>query len=888
MNDQGRAYSFGGSCASQGQWVQIALDGNRKIQGILGQLKDNPDCRGLGETLRALTEQTQKTFSEDQFNNKSNRLSNLPNEIRALRGFVSSNSTLRNDVFKLLMDRGIEGAMLAAEVGAKTPGSVDGKDLFSFGERSRRAGLSGLDLIEGVANHLPRLEQCLINPDYTGQVLAGAIQMVASFVNIGPSFSQRVSNLISKVMTTMNDRKYTSALRKLKEAEFMTSVRCLLETTSEAYCAALDAKNLFTEMNRSMMVRSFQSKERHDSNSRPAEAQPLRNKDGFVLDDPFQGFYLLINQVPIVTAWLQKIQIGVEPRLDQDASFQGSVINTVSSHLQKVKSIQGSFNKEFRNLELRQTPEARKAQIIQMLRALVSEIGYASGQNFFLISKQDMAIPFFLVTGKDDVPDQVAGKVMPTISWETYMIDGSKYRAIPGFEDPIALAHTIRSNLDKLIAAAQREADAYYSEWFIVDKAALVNEARTSYRYTVVESLQHILGYLANLRYKIERHGGDSGIIPMIAETQTRIVRVLDAFKELKTMRVPYTDLDEETLSAMKEKHDRVVNTVFEQFNVMLQRSGYIGNRLSLFVYHDYTLMLKRGVDFSRFREELFYATGQSILDRMVQLYSDNPAHMRADIEDALILNKRNIEAVEEIFKHSLVAYAAKLKMQADGKRATFWNIYFDSLKRAITDAFVSGPELDYGRINRRWFGTTQSQRETPAVGALRRYLYPFLAGPIVADRVLKYPDLYPNINWWNSSATQSSSPGSPGNPEMASLARLCVQSLAFNDWKMLLPFCDGLKLYPYFIGDAQEYEALQNQMPDEVRNTMARITMDYNARAVEYLGDTTKSVQDRERFNHSSRICAFRDWGRRSFVVWQTILMEKNPLFNADGQRTR
>lgn len=859
-------YAFQSACAGQGLWTDTALAGARKIEGIVRNLKDDPNCTGLGTTLRELVQKTNEFYANKPINDKANQLSNLPEEMRALRGLVSSSRVMQNDIFKLLMQRGIQGAVLAAEVGANPLGSVDGQNIIPLIDRVGRTSRVGLDMIDSVSKHLPKIDECLASPDYQGQLFAGMIQMTAAFVSSGPNFTQRVAEVVSNLTTRIRERKYTAITRKIKEMEFMTSVNCLVEAVSESYCTTNDTIKLFNETIAEMQIRPATNQDR-------IAAPNSVNRSGFVVENPFAGYYLLIHQVPTVTNWIQKVLIGNEPQTNQDAAFQTNILNDINNYLNLLKGVQGTYNINLKIIEQLDDANMKRNQIVKLIESLHQQItnatfGQGGGLNFFTQSIQDRFMPFYLLEGKAYEPDEVAGKKQGIVqTWQMYVIDGGKFAKIPGFADPASLAKNIKVNLDSLIAQATVAATKHFNNWFIVDKAALVVNSDNSPRLSVYDSLRHIYTYLENLRVKMERNN-ENKVVNAIAETQTRIYRVLDSYKRVENLKVGKPPLSDAKLKEIFDAYTHVVLTTFNEFNVLLQRSGYIANRMAEFVAKDYTVMLKKGTDFTPFRQELFFATGQGMIEQMIQMYGKNPADMLADMHKAARLTKNNIEVVEQLVRRPLIAEMSVQKMIADGKTPTSRSIYWDSVKRAFDDQFRGGPEIDYGRANRR--GNSQMEREAPVLGFLRRKVYPVLFPFSVYDRMKANPDQYPD---YTSPIPESNSPDDEFGSVKFNLTRLCIQTLAFNDWKAFIPFCNGVILYPFVhIEDKTPYANLkpaQQEMIDKIK-------VAYNQKAVEHMGNP--DLQKRAALNHTARICAYRDWRRRSYVLWQIMRMEQNP----------
>lgn len=874
-------YSFQSSCSGKGMWTDAALEGSRKLYAIVNNIKNDPNCQGVGTALKELVAKTDEMMKDQPgWSDKSSQLSNIPEEMRALRGLVTSSSVMQEDIFKLLMNRGLKGAMLAAEVGASPAGSVDGTNLIPLAERTRRSSVAGLNLIDALTKQLPSLDGCLSNPDLSGQVFAGMIQMAAAFVSSQPGATRRTAEVVSNLATMVRQRKYSGIARKIKEAEFMTSVTCLIEAVSENYCATNDAIKLFDEMNQEMSARAATNRELREKSNQ-------LNREGLVVQNPFAGYYLMIQEVPIVTNWIQKVLIGSEPQTNQDAKFQTDILNDMNTYLMLLKTVQGTYNINLKTLETIADPQQKRYQIMTMMEQLNAQLtmetfakGGGGGLNFFTQVVKEPMIPFFLLEGRAYVPPEVSGLTqgLQAVEWPLYVLDGGRFGKIPGFSDPTQLVKQIKINLDTLIVQATIAANRHFNNFFIVDKASLVVESDNAVRLSVFDSLRNIYKYLANLALKVEKNG-EYKALPAIRETQTRIMRVLESYRKLDQIRAPKVPMTDEQIKVISEAYSSVLLTVFEEFNIRLQRSGYLAERMSQFVTKDYTMMLKSGFDFSPFRKELFYYTGQGMLDRMVQLYSSNPADTQADMMNAASLTKKSIARVEELIARPLRAEMAQMDMITRGVKPTAWNIKLDSYARAYADAFKGAPELDNGKMTRR--GKSQMEKEEPVRGFLRRRVYSWIFPTIpatVLDRVWSLSEQYPTSL---PADFESVSLDDEHGSVAFNLTKLCVQSLAFNDWKAFIPFCEGRVLYPFYHNERRTPFAKLDRTQQEITS---RVMVNYNAKGVQHLGEALTDLAERERtamreaLNNSARICAYRDWRRRGYVSWQVMKMEQNP----------
>src|SRR5690606_3209318 len=144
----------------------------------------------------------------------------------------------------------------------------------------------------------------------------------------------------------------------------------------------------------------------------------------------------------------------------------------------------GDYNSKVITVNALPSLEQKKQAVLNLLITVADRMIQVRGGdqvNFFLMAKTGIKIPFFLI-GMDTVPDNVTGLAMPIMSYDMWLT--SRIDSIPAFNDPIALAETIRTNMNIMIREANVAAIEYFNRWYIVDKAALVNESITDVNYT--------------------------------------------------------------------------------------------------------------------------------------------------------------------------------------------------------------------------------------------------------------------------------------------------------------------------------------------------------------------------------------------------------------------
>jgi len=819
----GSPYSFGGSCGSQGVWTQNALAATQNLRKITLQLRDDANCKNLGvATQTALDELQGQLKNVSDSPQRSTRLSQIPAEIEALRTFATSNPEMKTRVMKMMMSRSIEGATLSAQVGASdasNPAISMANGLEDFGSRIQRSTTTGINILNKVIDTLPQLDQCLVDggKQSLGNFIASTIQVATAFAGSGQdSTGSQMAKLVSKISNVIREKRFSKVLRKLNQQEFLASMSCLLEVTSESYCQARDAMGLFKAGMSDLNWRQEKGK--------TVEAQ-----------NPFLGYYVLNTHIPNITKWMQKVQIGVDPKLPTDADFQNKIQQEVVDFYKSFKTLLGHYNAALLTIKQLPTVEAKQNAVITLVKTISdSMIGnvMSNQTNFFTMNKTALKIPFFLI-GLDEVPSQVAGKatgLMPISSDAWLQANYQNYNLLPQFKDPEALAETVGRNMQVIAREANASVIKYFSNWYIVDKQALVDEALTDVNYTVKDSLKVVHDYLSVVKTRMET-SSDASVVSTLMDTQNRIAIVLSKFTEVEktgkmfAMKGDAANLTEDDISAAANAAKDLINTAFEQFNVMQSRSGFLANRLVNFVYLDYIQLLKSGNTFNEKQREIFIQAGMAALDRMLQMYNGNPANIQADLNMALKINKGNIEALEALLKDNVIQQIAELKMVEEGRNTSRFSTMIDSGRRLMKDMF---------RDKYR-----------------RRNVWNFAPGPGDTLSTLGYyfshSDRYPLSGGINNS------PESEFQESAYLHAQMCVQSLAFVDQSALAPLCKNTVLKSPF-KDVQGYD------------------MSYKERLKSHLNDTGVSPQMRNSLNHSERICAFRDFNRKNMVLFMSV----------------
>lgn len=836
-------YHFAGQCGTQGSWTAAALEQTGALRNYITKVKDDPNCKVLGTTIQnTLTQVEQELSTMKSAGAPEVARSNLPAEIGALSDFAHSTTENRPEVLQVLTKKLVEQSVVSNQGGGHDNPDASIQELAALRQRASRAGVAGLTMLNGTLDSLPKVQECLADNNAFGHFLAGTIKLVGAFAssNQDPS-GTALATAVSKITNYAREAKYEKALAKLGQNEFMAALACLLEVTSESYCTARDGKIVFDDMmSRSQVVAGEDGK----LVLQTKDVSP--GTDGGDRDHPLEGYYVLTQNVPQITNWLQTIQIGVEPRMPTDSIQKGNVLMEITQYYTSVFNLQGTYNsglatlKEYKNLAEKQN------QVLNMvldLAALMTDHGRGNMQNFFTIAYQDIAIPFMLLGM--DIPDAVKGTQVSGSGYQqtpaAYL--KANYLSMTMFQTPDVLADTIKVNMDRIINLADASALAYYNKWFVIDKVAIVDRAIVGHLYNVRESLIEVRSYLNRLADRIQKFDGDQIMLVGVRDTITRTDKVLATFDALDQYAHGLTNLSNtdavsgETLRLSEE----LIREVYEQYFVMLAKSGFLANRMSDFVQYDFNLMQRSGVDLTPYLEEVYLATGRSMVNNILSMSAGSPANVNQDLAMALRVNKGNIEAIETALGTSYLYQVGFLQHIVLGYR------------------HLSPASMDFV-LNR--YGKTFPIDAVP--GNFNNPLWLFTESvsgelfsiPNIVTPVQEIANLVGLGDSLGAIPPQTLSPDDEFHSAERIKDQLCIQTLAFNNLNPFWRLCKTAELkspFPYPTPD------LRSNLPNPLAGTLD----------VKYKEKAWEHYDDNRELNHSLRICGLRDFNRKNLVLY-------------------
>ncbi len=834
-NAKAGVYSFGGACASLGSWSQAALTQTQTIIQVVETLKDDPNCKGIESIIPKIRMAQEELDGAPGESQRTDRIESIPTEVSALRNFAVSSPELKDDVLSLLASRTMEGASLAAEAGpgvagaglaAAGPAGAIAAGVSQLQAKVRRASLTGIEMLNQALAVLPSFDRCLVGRPSQGLAMLGAaVKVSAAFASSEDGVASKIGDTIANLVTMLRNRKFTKVLANLDETQFWMSLSCLMETTAQSYCAARDART----------VLNYGMSQLQNSGAPGTEGNPL------------EGYYVLTRDIPSVSEWLQKIQFGITPKLSSDAAFKNRVWGDVTSLITEVNGLRGLYSEHMLTYATLQDTTSKQASLMKLIRNVTGKLlgnieASEHSLNFFTMTIIEELIPFKLI-GLASIPPECAsndeGKfIMP---WDVWMQNGGKFQ--PQFADPDGLAKIIGQNLEELIGSALTKASLYFQQRMIVDMPNLVSESVTSQTYTVVQSLIQIEKYLAGLEKKIISSNGDLILIPNIRNTRGRILKVLKSYQAVRDV---VTKLPEDPEAAgtleeeIKEAYKKIIESAYEQFNILLQKDTFLATRLSTFIHYDYAMRIKKGEDMSRYEEDVLKVSGKDLLNRILQINNTNPTMAMNDLAAAQVVNKRNLRDIEQLFKDSLYPVIQELDGIVKGYNPKDLGRQMKNAGETFRDSFrhasngVTNPfQLGLGYL---WaWGQTFDTHRRQILPSARSFLF---------------SAYFPMWNFSGHTKAFARADDEFGSYDQFR-AKLCTQTLAFEDRKYFAQVCKGSTLKSAF----------------DIAGTPKAAKFELDVPYDRYLNDNT-------RFNpvKSDSICAFQNYARRNLVYWMTL----------------
>lgn len=834
---QAGIYSLGGNCPTQGAWTQMALQQSQNIAQAIQQLKDNPKCKGIENVLLNLQSaqrdlQTLASGSEVQ---RESQLEAFPGEFQSLKHAITEGGRHNAGAESMLLNRTLKAASVSADLNDNSTPAFGTKFSLSNLVGSKQALTvlfnkikapteKGLDMISGVMQKLPEYDECLIGHPRQGlAILSGAVKTAAAYSAAGEGVGDKLGNTIIHFASMARDRKFTQALRQVDETEFWFSVSCLLESAAKNYCEAENAQEIL----------------KYTKDQYIATAKKNR-PDMINLDNPLEGYYLMVRDLPNIQQWLQKVQFGAKPRLKSDALQKTRIWQQVTDLTNKTNEVEGYFSEQMMLLNELPDLSSKQNQLFATLESLVTSLSGAGGDiqtsdsaMFFSNTVNSAYLPFFLI-GRDSIPPECRansdGKFpMP---WSDYLKSSNNGNYVAEFSDPAKLASVMESKMRWVLEEAGKKASKYFRERLIVDSADLVNQTMSNQYLTVQKSLQNVVNYLTRFEKRLlnSKNPDDIDMLPSVRETRVKVLRVLRSYADLRALATqmassPSKVSDTDISPRVRDASRKVIDTAFDEFNIWMQKDSFLTGRLSTMIQKDFQMKIKQGLNMSAYQQDIMTITQQHLLDKLISVHGVNPTNSQDDLHQAQVINRRNLNVLQEVFGDTLYRMVVEMKAVADGKGEA-------GVRRALDEKFKA--ERKTARLAWRYMPTVFPYPGTNLLGWLT-------AGFAVRER---HRDL-----WYQSGNLNKVSGNDTRFGSFAAVqAKFCAQSLAFQNRDFYRDICKGTTMKSYY---------------SDIAKTSLDLVYDQYLPA----GMSLKIRNDPEKT--SEAICAVSRYNTRNLVQW-------------------
>lgn len=842
-NADAGAYHFGGSCVSQGAWTRSAFEFGRHIREAVEQVADDPNCKGLARAFTQIPmpkdDPPPNGQREDQDARPENAEANNAN-LAAVNGVLRSDPNSRPDLLAQLM-----GSLLARSGWEFLYG---GDQHQKDRQRYIRATLSGLN---NLFSNLPSYSRCLINsPAAATTLISGAVRTLAAFAGSGETNLSGLGETIRHFTDFLRDQRTANVLATLDQAELSMAISCLAETASENYCKVKDAYEL------------LKYAEAMKSNVR---LQSASNKDQNL--NPTEGYFIISREIPIVTSWMQRVLIGVRPRMLSDASFKNKVLDNINDFLQAQNLAYGSYSQAALRYKALTDDQARKnllydeiAELDEILVGVKYHYGGVRGDvNFVDQAIQRIRVPYFLI-GIEELPPEVLpnkdGKVVME-KW-AYILNGGKY--LEQFNDPDHLLETIGKQLDVMLNKASKNASAYFQQQLIVDMPNLVDQALVSPTISVYEALVHIDDYLTKLIERAESSDSELelGILPNMVRTRSNAETVIEKFHALfKASRAQVDRLKSTSGPERSEVRKQieqaflrdeykdllgdVISALYVTFNMMLQRDTFLLNRMTTYVNYDYSYYVRNPDLMTKYQRDLLIVSANDLLGLLASAYESNPSAVALDLQGAQTINLVNLRALELFFRDKMMHSIARFKLIAEGYGDSYFTQKWDSIRRWWRDS-----QLDTEKLYSSLIWTDPYVVADPIALIYRWIMNPEryrVTGPIFEQATIERDDMYGSVDQVK--------------------AKLCLQTLSYSNYYEYHYLCHGSVLKSWILDPAEGRPLEQNYESLYRTYAIAAIRGQHASR------DSEEFRHQQELFDNN--VCAVRDYRRRNFVEWLT-----------------
>lgn len=795
----------GGLCQSQGSWLQSALTQSSLISDAINALRNDPACKALVDALERSPKVDPNSVAGAGQSDMTS-YANLTRELSALADYMKPSRVNPNAgveagpgaltdqrfqqlVYQVVFNKSYDSIKnLAAEPefvnmsAGQTSAVADvSQRVRAFMKKSEDVANLTMATAKNIVAALPESKLCLHNrPSESAAIFSSVVHASASLLTGGRV--NGVGEFLGALITYNREMDYINQLLPLERERFNSSVSCLVESTSEAYCAMEDGEDAL----------DFLKASSGNTGKKELLNQIIKNNEADPVANPLAGLVILMRDVPTIQGWMQKVLFGIEPRISVEATMKNSYWQSFVGFLTSVNKLKADFrDKEQLYLnDAAKKDKIGKLSLIQEIHGQIfsnmvggsSMLGGGGDMNFYTRIMNNDLIKFYLV-GVDQLP---AGfnPMMRTFDafWAEWVTSGAN-----GFNDPDKLLQTMRGRLWELMDRAQTEANSFFGARMIVDPQNLVTEAMKGPGISPYQAFYNMRSYYANLSKKLARSAKTlsqnpetriqarqlQAQLPMLNDSIRRIDAIITQLNTIADL--PADANDQQMLDANRN----VMNFIYDTANMMVSRDSFFGTRMQTAVQADISDTLLTNRNLTEHQSQLLFAIGGDVVLKLSNYFGNDPVLQRADLAQAKVVQIKNLESVEGTFARVMWQQIMDLSCQIDG--GVVCDYKKQELDPAAKDSLLSANSARIKNINE----AIQKGRD---------------------GRGLVY-------KWrqWMNPATEDS------DAHRQLLAKLCIQTLAFKSRDAFATVCQGAKLISEFSGSDDKTSVLDMSYDEQL-----------------------------------------------------------------------
>lgn len=716
----------GGTCASQANWIQTALEQSTVVVNALNVLKDDPNCQALIKVLENTPEI--KPISNEGFKKQAEAegrsFAGFYRELQAVNEFLQPPPTRAvvagkkyefgsdsNEIIRYLLFRKSLDAVSQVQAKEKLSGMSDtqkayydnmSSNLRSFIQNAKDTADMTTNTTRAILSALPQSETCFQNrPSETLSIFTALVNSGAALAT-GGEFTQ-LGPFVASILKFNREMTFMNSIAGVEYERYKTSVACLVESTQEAYCGLKDAQDSLDFFKGTTAARA------------EASLDPAEN--------PMGGMIVLLRDLPVISGWFQKVLFGIDPKLKVEAEMKNSNWTAVLTFIKQLNSLPATF-RDLRQVYMESTQgasvEEKQAQVKTMLTELTQIFisgsgGYSANKDidFFEQAINPDLVPFYLV-GNDTFPNDFNPQMK---KFDAFFSEWSRTGEM-GFKDPDKLVDKIETRMGEIMEKANIKASNYFSQRMVVDPQNLITEGMVGPNVSPYKAIGNVRTYFVALikklkksKEELEAKGGSApeidainATVVMLDDTILRMDKILSGMKNVSQLAAS------DSVSSNRLAAGKAMDVIYEFANMLISRDSLIGLRTATAVKMDFADTIRRRESMSQAQEELLLSMGKDIIARLSRYFSDDPVVQRLDVSQATPIAEANLKATEQIFapvlkrsieelncklKGGAVCYGLKAKYGYNVGEKSFWKGLFEQMTFQTALKYFQKPTSD-------------------------------------------------------------------------------------------------------------------------------------------------------------------------------------------------